>query len=379
DRLAVADEREGADPDLVAGLFRLGLGQADAGDLRAAVSAAGYRVAIERVRVDVLVAEFLRDRLGRGDAFVTGLVREPWSRHAVADRPQALGLGAAVGVDLDKSAVHVDQLLEADVLGGRNDADGDDDMAVLAALDLAVLALGLRGDALVGVLELLDRGTGPDRHALPGEGLLEERGDVGVLDRNDPVEHLDHGHFGAHVVIEAGEFDADRARADDQQLCRHLGWSHRVAIVPHPFAVGRGERQVARPRTGSDDDVLGGQRLGTLLALHLERVGALEGAGAEVDRDLVLLHQVRDALVELLGHAAAALHHRLEIGLDPLRNEAVVLRVLHLVIDLGRAQQRLRRDAAPVEADTAEQLALDDRRLQPELRRADRRDIAAGA
>ena len=50
-----------------------------------------------------------------------------------------------------------------------------------------------------------------------------------------------------------------------------------------------------------------------------------------------------------------------------------------MVEDLGRAQQRLGRDAAPVEADAAEVLALDDRGLEAKLRRADRGDIAAGA
>jgi len=34
-------------------------------------------------------------------------------------------------------------------------------------------------------------------------------------------------------------------------------------------------------------------------------------------------------------------------------------------------------DAAPIEADAAEMLALDDQRLEPELRRADGRDIAS--
>ena len=52
--------------------------------------------------------------------------------------------------------------------------------------------------------------------------------------------------------------------------------------------------------------------------------------------------------------------------------------MLHVVEHFGRAQQRLGRDAAPVEADAAEQLALDDRGLEAELRRADRGDIAAG-
>jgi hypothetical protein len=41
--------------------------------------------------------------------------------------------------------------------------------------------------------------------------------------------------------------------------------------------------------------------------------------------------------------------------------------VLHGVENLGRAQQRLGRDAAPVEADAAEMLALDDCRLEAEL------------
>src|SRR5690606_21385945 len=83
-------------------------------------------------------------------------------------------------------------------------------------------------------------------------------------------------------------------------------------------------------------------------------------------------------LVELLGHAAATLHHGLKIGLYPLGDETVLLGVLQVVEDLGRAQQRLGRNAPTVEANPAEQLTLDDRCLQPELRGADRRDIASG-
>jgi hypothetical protein len=49
------------------------------------------------------------------------------------------------------------------------------------------------------------------------------------------------------------------------------------------------------------------------------------------------------------------------------------------MVDLGRAEQRLGRDAPPIEADAAELLALDDRDVQAELRRANGSDIAAGA
>ena len=99
---------------------------------------------------------------------------------------------------------------------------------------------------------------------------------------------------------------------------------------------------------------------------------------AHHDRDLVLLHQVRDALVELLGDRAAARDDLGDVERGLLVAEAVGVGVLHVVEHLGRAQQRLGRDAAPVEADAAEQLALDDRGLEAELRRADRGDIAAG-
>ena len=46
---------------------------------------------------------------------------------------------------------------------------------------------------------------------------------------------------------------------------------------------------------------------------------------------------------------------------------------------LGRVDQRLRGDAADVEADAADPLGFDQDRVEPELAGADRRDIAAGA
>jgi hypothetical protein len=53
--------------------------------------------------------------------------------------------------------------------------------------------------------------------------------------------------------------------------------------------------------------------------------------------------------------------------------------VLHQAHGLGRLQQRLGGDAAPVQADAAGPLALDARGLQAQLRAADGGDIPAGA
>src|SRR5262245_52427527 len=53
--------------------------------------------------------------------------------------------------------------------------------------------------------------------------------------------------------------------------------------------------------------------------------------------------------------------------------------MLEIMEDFRRAQQSLGRYAAPIEADPAEIVAFDDRGLEAELRRPDRRHIAAGA
>jgi hypothetical protein len=94
--------------------------------------------------------------------------------------------------------------------------------------------------------------------------------------------------------------------------------------------------------------------------------------------DLVLAEQEPDALADLVGDAAAARDDRGEVGLDAADLDPELARVAEVVEHLGGAEQRLRRDAAPVEADPAEPLALDARGLEPELRAADRRDVAAG-
>jgi hypothetical protein len=321
------------------------------------------------------------DRLYRDHALMARLVCEERRRGDVADRIEAgdIGLAGRVGDDVAALGLHA-QRLEPDILGVRHDADRDDDMAELLDGDLAVLVLDRRLHARTGDFQLVDAGRGQDRHPLLLERLLQMRGDVLVLHRHHAIEHLDDGHVRAHVVVEAGELHADRTRSDDQQPGRHLGRRHRRPVRPDPLAVGLGEGQVAGAGAGGDDDVL---RLDIGLLAVLARHGQLarrgQYAGAHVHGDLVLLHQVRDALIELLRHAARALHHGLQVGADLVGDQPVILGVLHVVEDLGRAEQRLGRDAAPVEADAAQQLALDDRRLETQLRGADRRHIAAGA
>ena len=211
--------------------------------------------------------------------------------------------------------------------------------------------------------------------------------DLGVLDGKDLRQHFDHGHVGAHGVEERREFDADRAGAHHQQRLRHLLRHHRLEIGPDQFLVGLEPRQHARPRAGGKDDVLGlvgalAQRALRRLDggfLHRDLAGRIDGGLAPDHRHLVLLHQKADAVIEAFRDAARALHHGFRVERDVVGRQPVILGVLHVVIDFRRAQQRLGRDAAPVQADAAEIGFLDDRGLETELRRTNGGDVAAGA
>src|SRR5690606_25762244 len=70
------------------------------------------------------------------------------------------------------------------------------------------------------------------------------------------------------------------------------------------------------------------------------------------------------------------------VGIDPRLAEVDTApgHLLRLLDDASGVEQRLRRDAADVEADAAERRpALDQRDVEPEVRRAERRRVAARA
>ncbi|PAV92830.1 hypothetical protein WR25_24902 [Diploscapter pachys] len=178
DRLAVANEGELADLHVMARILGLRFGQADAGDLRAAVGAAGDVPRLERVRV------LAGDLLDADDAFVARLMRQPGRAGDVADRVDALDVRPAVAVDLDVAALRLDaQRLQPDILGVRHDADRDDRMAEFGAGDLAVCVLDRGGDAVRARLQLFEARLGEDLDPLLGQRLGHEFADFGILDR----------------------------------------------------------------------------------------------------------------------------------------------------------------------------------------------------
>ena len=118
-----------------------------------------------------------------------------------------------------------------------------------------------------------------------------------------------------------------------------------------------------------------------LRALDLDRAGACEARVALQVGHVVLLQQASDALGERVHDLVLVRHHRVEVELDARDFDAVAGEPrLGVGVFLRRMQQRLRRDAADVEAGAAESgRALDAGRAQPELSRANGGDIAARA
>jgi len=328
------------------------------------------------------------DGLDADHAFMLGLVRKHWRPGDVADGIDAGHVGLAIAIDHDAAAIGFDaELFQSKIFDVADHADRRDHAVDFDALRLALAVIDGGDHAVALLLQFCHLGAAEDFDALLLEALARQGRDLGVLYGQDLRQHLDDGHLGAHGVEEGREFDTDRAGADHQQRFRHFFRDHRFEIGPDQLLVRLQAGQHPRSRTGGQDDVLG--LIGALAQralrrfdaglLHRDLAGRIDRGIAPDDRDLVLLHQKTDAVVEALGDAARALHHGFGVERHFFGRQSVVLGMLHVVVNLGRAQQRLGRDAAPVQADAAEIGFLDNRGLVAKLRRADRGDIAAGA
>ena len=216
ERLGDRLERDLADLERVAGGGGLRLGQPDRGDLRPAVG----RARLGRV-VHVVDVGVAGDRVRGDEALVRGRVGEPQPADDVADGVDVRLLGPHPAVDLDDAPVGLDlRRLEADVLdvGG---AAGRDEHQLGAQLG-RLLALGPdhQADAALvgGDRRRVEAGVGHDRHAALGEAALDDLADVGVLERHDLGQVLEDRHLDPEVGVHAGELDADRAGADDDDV-----------------------------------------------------------------------------------------------------------------------------------------------------------------
>ena len=194
------------------------------------------------------------------------------------------------------------------------------------------------------------------------EDRLDRRRHVVVLARDEPRRHLDHRDPAAEAPVHLREFEADVAAADDDQVlaagnrcpsCRC--WSDRGRLpgpsdrgtVGRPPVLMKISRRLEQPSVDAD------------------RVRSLEAAVTLDQRHVRRLAQpARDALVGLANDVVLA---RLDAAMSTrdaaVDHDAEVGARARDVRGARAGDQRLRRDAADVDAGAAEALALEDRRL----------------
>ena len=269
----------------------------------------------------------------------------------IADRPDVAHRRRAALVDLHEAAVQGEvEALEAKTFQPGAPTGGDED---LVGGD-AARARPFEREAIVG-----KSGGARARQNVDAQRLQAARHrphQLGVVDRQDAVQRLDHRDLRAELGIGHAELEPDIARTDDGQPLGHLGKRQRL---------GRGddlaaERQVGqrrRHRAGRQHDMLGAHDL---------RAGVgLDAAGLAVDhlgpalQDLypVALQEHADAAGQAADDAVLPFDGARQVDgrtLDP-DAERCRSRLLDGVLEgVGGVDQRLGRDAADIEAGAAQ-------------------------
>ncbi len=276
-------------------------------------------------------------------------MRELQAGDDVADRVDAGDAGLEPLVRQDEAAVGLHaRLLEAEPLGRRAAAHGDEQE--VRVVGRAVLEGDL--DPLDVLGDRLEAHTERERDAALAERPLELLADRLLLVGHEVGEGLDDLHVHAEGAPDGGELDADDAAAQDRDLLRDVVELERLLARDDAAAdLEAGERPGVG--AGREDDALPGD--GLVADLHGR--GGGQAALAFDDGDATGLDEPLEALVLARDDRLAV---RVDTrSVDPVERDvdAVLLRLPRDVGDLGRVQERLRGDAAAVQARAA-QLAL---------------------
>ena len=117
------------------------------------------------------------------------------------------------------------------------------------------------------------------------------------------------------------------------------------------------------------------------IAIDLHAVFPDKVGMAPIARDFVLLEQRLNAAGEGAHDVGFALHHGVEVELDPFDLDAVALQLMAgFLIEFARFEQCLAGNATDAHASAAKQwIAFDTRHVKAQLRGADGSRIATGA
>lgn len=371
----VGAEGEGTDAVVNTGGLDFGLVLANPRDFGVSVHDAG-----DGAVVDVTVA--LLDVLDGGNTLLLSLVGKHGAERAVTDNTDVGVLGAVLLVDHQAALVVLlnSGVLQTETLGVGATANGNEDNIGVQGLLLTTLGgLDIEGDGGTAVVTTGDLGAGLELDTLLTQDLLGLLGDLSVhTGTTDLAQKFDNGNFGTETRPDGSlqqlamgvSASLTRAKAyhlqtndtttNDNHLLRNLLELQSTSAGDYSLLVDVEAREGSRLRASGNEDVLSAEGLlTTLVKVDLDGVGVNQGTGTLDVVDAVLLEEELDTLGEAIDGGVLGGHHLLKVELDITNlNTALFCVVEDLVVEVGVVEERLRGDAADVQAGTTKTAAL---------------------
>ena len=244
----------------------------------------------------------------------------------------------------------------------------------MRAMDGAVVP-GFDCHAIPGLRHPLYRRAGENPDAFGFEPFQDDGGEFRIV-LGQRLEGLDDGHFRSQPPVRLRHLHADRSTADDEKMARqHLIFKQVfVGEIGNVFQPRNGRRQ--SPRSGGDHQAPG--RVVFALGLDGQRIAKPRRRPHHFHTELL------ETLLAVIGgdRRDGAPHMGVDLGkidLGFLGSDAEALARPHGMGLLCRRQQRLRGNAAIVEAVAAHQALFEQHDALPELRRGGGHRQPAGA
>ena len=214
-----------------------------------------------------------------------------------------------------------------------------------------------------------------------GEDALGLLGHFAICARQDAIEVFHHGHFRTEAAPDGAEFEADDARADHDHALGHGLEGEAAGGGDDAILVDVDAHKRGGFRAGGDHDVLGFENLVAGGAGDDDAARAVDAAGSVEHGHLVLLHDVGDASGETRNRVGLLFQHVVEVELEACHLDAEAGEILaRRLVEFGGVKHCLGRDAAHVEAGSAQLVALlDEGDLQAQLSAARGAVVTAGA
>src|ERR671918_36641 len=184
----------------------------------------------------------------------------------------------------------------------------------------------------------------------------------------------------AESGVNRAEFHADVATADDQEVLRDVGQLQRFVRSHDPFVAKVESIRHGWLRADRNDCFLIANEFLPVRGLDPEGLGILEVAATVHDLHAAVLSERLDALAEFFEDRLFPIPQSIKVDFWPTELDATLRRVRGLTQNFSRVEQRLRGNAADVEANpTKPPILFDQRHLFPFIRGIKSRRISPGS